>query len=81
MPLSTCKSPFAITNLAITSHRHNAGEICCSVAGLPTGTVMVSSLAQGISFPVRHGSTSSDTELFILPLMIALFIFNSLEAF
>lgn len=51
------------------------------VASLPTGATMVSFLPRGGSFPVRHGSTSSDVLLFILPLMIALFIFSSLKAF
>lgn len=54
-----------------------------SVAGLPTrdSDAFLPRLPRGISFPVGHGSTPSDTVLFILPLMIALFIFNSLKAF
>lgn len=86
MPPVTCKNYYIITKLTMVPQMRDAdlGQSCHSfpsVASLPTGATMVSFLPQGGSFPVGHGSTSSDVLLFILPLMIALFIFSSLKAF
>lgn len=86
MPPVTCKNHYIITKLAMVPQMRDAdlGQSCHSfpsVASLPRGSTMVSFLPQGGGFPVGHGSTSSDVLLFILPLMIALFIFSSLKAF
>lgn len=85
MPPVTCKNYYIIAKLAMVPQMRDAdlGQSCHSfpsVASLPRGAAMDSSLPQGGSFPVGHGSTSSDG-LLVLPLMIALFISSSLKAF